>query len=186
MWDMNPDEPHPARDLPEVERVAYLTAVASLAYADSHLAVGEIETVRKLAEHLGLSGSTADEAVTAAQDPEKIEAIVARFRTSAHRYFLLADAILVVFADGKVVPTETEAIANMASALDINIAQAALLGRYVEGVLHGAGDEDHTLSHALAEGLAEADNHVHPPRGVRWLFRKLTEHKKPGPGPGPG
>jgi uncharacterized tellurite resistance protein B-like protein len=168
---------HTARNLPEDQRLEYLVAVASMVCADGQVAESELEVVRTLCEALAVSAETAKNVLAAARHPDRarVDATASRLRGHPLRYALLTDAILVAFADGKVLPGESEEIAELADALGISRAHAGLIGRYVETVI--VGEEHPALSKALSDQLAEHASHVHPPRGVRWLYRKLIERR---------
>jgi uncharacterized tellurite resistance protein B-like protein len=168
-------EPHAALGLPEEQRRRYLLAVAAIVYADGALDPVELDVLRLIAQVIGLPDETVDATIAQVKDPdrERIDAILGELDNEELRHALLADAILVAFADGRVTATESRELAEYAERLGISTAQAVLVGRYVEEVV--LGEREHTLSKALAVGLADAKAGLHPPRGLRWLYRKLTE-----------
>jgi uncharacterized tellurite resistance protein B-like protein len=170
----HPEDPHKARSLPENRRMDYMTAVASVVHADGEVDDMELEVLRLLGEVLDVKPPDMERVIAAARSPDhaRVEQILATFRDDPLRFSLLTDAILVAFADEKLAAGETEEIAEFAEALHISTSQAVMIARYVESVL--VDGEKHDLARALAEGLADASSHVHPPRGVRWLYRKLT------------
>jgi uncharacterized tellurite resistance protein B-like protein len=170
----HPENPHLARSLPEARRLDYMTAIASVVHADGHVDDVELEVLRLLGEAIDLPQELMPRVIEAALKPDHpgIEKILSGFDEDAVRFSLLTDAILVAFADERLAPGETEQIAEFAEALGITKAQAVTIGRYVESVLLENDKRD--LARALEEGLADAASHVHPPRGVRWLYRKLT------------
>jgi uncharacterized tellurite resistance protein B-like protein len=170
----HPEDPHKARTLPEDRRIDYITAVAAVVHADGEVDDMELEVLRLLGEVLDVKPADMVHVIEAAQNPDhaRVEEILASFSEDAIRFSLLTDAILVAFADEKLASGETAEIAEFAEALHISTAQAVTIARYVESVL--VDGEKHDLAKALAEGLADASSHVHPPRGVRWLYRKLT------------
>jgi len=173
----HPENPHKARSLSEERRLDYITAIASVVHADGRVDDVELEVMRLLGEAIELSPQAMNGVIAAARNPDhdKVEAILASFKEDPIRFSLLTDAILVAFADEKVEAGETEQIAEFADALGISTAQAVTIARYVESVLVDSDKSDKKdLAKALEEGLADAASHVHPPRGVRWLFRKLT------------
>jgi len=170
----HPEDPHKARSLPEDRRIDYITAVASVVHADGEVSELELEVLRLLGEVLDIPPTSMPRILEAACNPDhtRVEHILSTFRADPIRFALLTDAILVAFADEKLAAGETEEIAEFAEALHISTAQAVTIARYVESAL--VDSERHDLAKALAEGLADASSHVHPPRGVRWLYRKLT------------
>jgi uncharacterized tellurite resistance protein B-like protein len=170
----HPETPHKARALPEDRRIDYLTAIASMVHADGHVDEVELEVLRLLGEAIEVPERVMPDVYEAARNPDhrRVEAILATFKADPLRFALLTDTILVAFADEKLAPGETEQIADVAEALDISRAHAVTIARYVESVL--VDNDKKELAKALEEGLADAASHVHPPRGVKWLYRKLT------------
>ena len=168
------DEPHAASELTMDKRVDYLVAVASIVYADGRATTDELAVLGMLCSVLDLTPRGIDVVVAAAQkpDPARVAEIVAGLEGDRLKHALLVDAILVAFADGRVAREETREIAEFADAVGIGHAEAALIGRYVEEVIVEA--EGHELSKALALGLAESHAQLQPPRGVKWLYRKLV------------
>jgi len=171
----HPEDPHPARVLPTSRRTEYLFAVAAMVHADGRVDDVEVDVLHRLAHVIGVPEESVNEAVRGVREPDRarIDTILSGFRGEPLRIPLLADAILVAFADGRVAAGESKEIAEYADALGLTTSQAVLIGRYVEEVL--VGNEGGELSRALAEGLADAESQLHPPRGVRWLFRKLSD-----------
>lgn len=169
------EDPHKARSLPEGRRIDYMTAIAAVVYSDGVVHDTELAVLRALGEVLELGAESIDQIVAAARTPdhERVERILIGFRDGPLRYALLTDAFLVAFADKKLAPGESEELSEFAAALGISAAQAVLIARYVESAL--VDSEEHHLAKAFAEALADASSHVHPPRGVKWLYRKLTE-----------
>jgi uncharacterized tellurite resistance protein B-like protein len=170
----HPENPHKARFLSEDRRLDYITVIASVVHADGHVDDVELEVMRLLGEAIDLAPRLMPTVIDAARSPDlrRVESILESFRDDPIRFSLLTDAILVAFADEKLAAGETEQIAEFADALGISTAQAVAIARYVECALVDADKKE--LAKALEEGLADAAAHVHPPRGVRWLYRKLT------------
>jgi uncharacterized tellurite resistance protein B-like protein len=168
------EEPHAASELTMDKRVDYLVAVASIVYADGRATTDELAVLGMLCSVLDLTPRGVEVVVAAARrpDPARVAEIVAGLEGDRLKHALLTDAILVAFADGRVAYEETREIAEFADALGIGIAQAALIGRYVEEIIVAA--DGHDLSKALAEGLAETHAQLQPARGVKWLYRKLV------------
>lgn len=170
----HPENPHKARSLPEDRRLDYITVIAAMVHADGHVDDVELEVLRLLGDAIDIPEKLMAGVIEAARapDPLKVDALLASFGDDQLRFSLLTDAILVAFADEKLAAGETEQIADFAEALHISTAQAITIARYVESVL--VDNDKKELAKALEEGLADAASHVHPPRGVRWLYRKLT------------
>jgi len=167
------DEPHAADELSMEKRVDYLVAVGSIVYADGAASADELAVLTMLCSVLDLTPRGIEVVLTAARRPDaaRVAEIVAGLEGAKLKQALLTDAILVAFADGRVAREESREIAEFASALGISAAEASQIGKYVEEVIVEA--EDHALSRALAEGLAETGAVPQPARGVKWLYRKL-------------
>jgi uncharacterized tellurite resistance protein B-like protein len=183
--------PHPARGLPEPQRIDYLTAVGSILFADGTVSESELEKLRHMCLALELSPAGVEEVIGAfadaggAQlsplaaagqqpDPARVSRIVAGYRNKDLRFTLLTDAIVMAYADGRIDEGESEEIASWAEALQISTAQAVLIARYVAQVVSDEGEgDDKDLSKELAAGLAEHANQVPNKGSIRWLFVKL-------------
>ncbi len=174
---MYPEDPHPVRKLEPGRRRDYLLAVAAMVYADGRIDDLELQVLRRLGRVIELDEPAVDEivAMTTRLDPDraKVASIVASFARDEMRFPLLADAILVSFVDHRVAAAEAKEISEYARVLGIDDSQAVLMARYVEEVL--IQNESGELSRALDLGLADAAASPSPQRGVKWLFRKLTE-----------
>lgn len=142
----------------EVERVDYLTVVASVVSADREASADELATLEELCRDAGLSDAQREAVVATAHGPDAavVDAAIARLRRNvALRVDLVTDAIAIVFADGKVAPTESAVIARLGRALGVPQAQLGMLGRYVESVVLQRGDGG-GLSRELGDGVAAA------------------------------
>src|SRR5262245_44049722 len=100
--------PHPARNLPEPQRIDYLTAVGSILFADGTVSESELEKLRQMCRALELSPAGIDDVIgafaeggeqispiaAAAQkpDPARVSRIVASYRNRDLRFSLLTDA----------------------------------------------------------------------------------------------
>ena len=168
------DEAHAASELHMDRRVDYLVAVASIVHADGNASPDELAVISMLCNVLDLTPRGVDVVLGAARRPDaaRVAEIVAALEGDRLKHALLTDAILVSFADGRVAREESREIAEFASAVGISAAEASLIGKYVEEVIVEA--EGHSLSRALAEGLAEINAVPQPARGVKWLYRKLV------------
>jgi uncharacterized tellurite resistance protein B-like protein len=171
-----PEKPkHAALGLSDPERVDYLTVVAAVAYADKELDETELGRLRELCGALELSAAGVEKVVASAQSPDiaQVRTILARLKKDEQlRLAVLADCIVIAFADEQVADAESKEIAEFAHLLGISTAQAALLGRYVEDVVlerKGTG----TLGRNLGKGLANAPE----ASGLKWMFAKLRRPK---------
>jgi len=180
---MDPALDHAARGRSESERVDYLIAVASVVLADSHIDDAELAVLRRLCRALEVSSSSEEIVVEAAKSPAraKVESILGEIRRDvALRVSLLADAILVAFADGKLDRAETTLIADFAQRLSVSTGHAVMIARYVESVLMAdrpgaprAVDDSKMLSSSLADGLTAEWQARPKPAVVRWLYGAL-------------
>jgi uncharacterized tellurite resistance protein B-like protein len=182
MSESNPGLEHAARGLSDGDRVDYLIAVASMAFADAHVDDSEIAVLHKLCQALDVSGPSEQSVIDAARspDPAKVDGILREIgRDVGLRVSLLADAILVAFADGKLDGAETALVARFAEKLSVSTGQAVMIARYVEAALTPDGllaterESKSFLSASLAQGLT-AEWQARPrPSVVRWLFGAL-------------
>jgi len=164
---------HPAFEEPIEDRIDYLIAVASVAFADGATDRSELLKISELCAELGVTGDGAQRVTTAASVPDRaqVEGILARFRQSKLRVTLLIDAMVVVYADDRVDKGEAAEIARFAKALGFSTADAVLVGRYVEESVRGQGGE--ALSRDLAGKLSELAAEIPPQGVVRNLFDRL-------------
>jgi uncharacterized tellurite resistance protein B-like protein len=175
---------HPARTLPEDQRVDYLLVVAAVAFADGQVAEEELATVTDLCDALDITGTRREEILAAARRPDqdRVDQILDAMTDPATRQALLTDVITVVYADGRVGMGEAEEVARFAERLKIGTSQAVLIARYVEGAIGTAagagstnGADDEPLTDELADGLTAVAK-LRPQTGVRALYRRLR-HK---------
>ena len=164
---------HPAMALSMDDRTDYAIAVATVAYADGAVDPSEVQRIRALARALELGPPQMAAVLTAANKPNEkhLEEVADRWRHTETSYALLTDAILMAFSDGRVTGAESHVISEFAKLLGIDVAQAVLLGRYVETVLMKQPEGPNDVAHALADGLV----HEHDPESMRSLFRAMTE-----------
>jgi uncharacterized tellurite resistance protein B-like protein len=168
------DEPHLAHDVPEAHRLDYLTVVASLVAADQEVADAELVPLKALCDELALPDAARAAVLATARKPDAaaVEQCLRRVRKHVGlRVALLSDAIVIVFADGKVTPAESQEIARLGDALGIAPAQIELVARYVESVIMGDEDEADELAEQLGKGVAAAEHGARHPGAIRWLHR---------------
>lgn len=164
---------HPAQSVSEKNRIDYLLAVASIAWADRSADETEIGKLRQLCATLRVTGEAADRVVAAATEPDarRVTKILRRFRNDSLRFSLLADVTLIAFSDGRVDSGEAEQISAYAKELSLATAHATMIGRYVENAIHGRPTEK--LSKDLADKLAALQARV-PNQGLmRDMFTRL-------------
>jgi uncharacterized tellurite resistance protein B-like protein len=163
------------RDVPASERLDYLIVVASLVAADHEVSDAELAPLEEMCQELEVAGAERDAVLAIAREPDPavVDASLARIRQDiALRVRLLTDAITIVLADGKIGPHESEMIARLGAALETAPAQINLIARYVDASVLGHTDQP-SLARALAEGVAVAERHLHPPGVIRRMFERF-------------
>jgi uncharacterized tellurite resistance protein B-like protein len=155
---------HPARSLPEAQRIEYLLAVAQFVWADGVVARPEMRHLRDMCQALALSDAGREELIAAAAAPDRtrVDAAVAWIKGDvALRFSLMGDAILIAFADGILAGPEADGIVELAQRLGVETSQAIAMARYVEGLLRRPSDKTdpsiRLLSRQLEEALAKTD-----------------------------
>ena len=198
-----PDKHHPALDVDEPERIAYLSVVASMAYADHHADDSELARVTEMCDHLELSAVGTEQVLEAARAPDRVglQTIIERLQSSPLRFALIVDAVDIAYADEKIDPQETAEIESLADRLGINHAQVAMIHRYVStrrGVeteaemstdmvagLAAAGIPLAALALATIAGVPAVGVGIGAALGVgsyfsvRWLARRLKRDQPP-------
>ena len=155
---------HPARALPEPQKIEYLLAVAQFVWADGVVAQQEMRRLVNVCEALALSDAGREQLITAAAepDPRRVDKAVGWIKEDvALRFSLMADAILISFADGILADPEADEIVALARRLSVETEQAMAMARYVEGLLrapsHKTDPSIRILSLQLEKALAETD-----------------------------
>lgn len=161
---------HPACSLPEPERVAYLTIIASLVYADQNIDRSELDALDHLCATLGVTGPAAAEVRNAAEVPDvsRVRAIAAKLKKDDLRFTLMTDAVVMVFADAHVAPQEAAAIAELARLLGITAVQVGQIAKFVETAV--AAPSARGLGRELADGVLVG---AHTPGSIRGLWKRL-------------
>ncbi|MEM1414617.1 MAG: TerB family tellurite resistance protein [Myxococcota bacterium] len=130
---LDPNRPHPARDLDADDRRTYATAVASLAFADEKLHDAEVDRLGLLMEALGIDAGEHDGLVEAARGAgaEAQAAWLGRWRDTDVATALLEDSIVLAFSDQELDARESAHIARIASTLGVDPGRAMLVARHV-------------------------------------------------------
>ena len=158
------------REIPESERLDYLIVVASGGGAARR--VRDTGGAPREAMCRGLADADRERvlAIARAHDAAQVDASLERMKGDiALRVSLMTDAIVIVFADGKVAPGESELLARIGHALDLHPGQIQLIARTVEATIAGGGDQH--LSRELGEGVAKAS-----PGVIRRLYDRFRGH----------
>jgi uncharacterized tellurite resistance protein B-like protein len=160
------------REIPEAERVDYLIVVASVVGADREVSASELAPLEAMCRDARLADADRERvlAIARAHDAAQVDASLARMKGDiALRVSLMTDAIVIVFADGKVAPGESELLARLGHALDLHPGQIQLIARTVEASIADARDQH--LSRELGLGVAKAS-----PGVIRRLYDRFRGH----------
>jgi uncharacterized tellurite resistance protein B-like protein len=174
---------HPARSLPEPQKIEYLLAVAQFVWADGVVAKPEMRRLSDVCDALALAPSGREKliAAAAAPDPKRVDAAVHWIKEDvALRFSLMGDAILIAFADGILADPEAAEIVQLAQRLGVETEQAMAMARYVEGLLRVPSNKtdpsirllSRQLEAALAKTDADAGAQAAAPERRSW-FRQL-------------
>lgn len=128
---------HPLVEYPEVERVDYLSVVASLASVDGKVTDNEIERIREFCEQIDIGNIGIGLVIAAVEDPSVVDVstILSRLAQTDLKFTLLADMLFMAHADGICCPEEQEEIHKIATMLHISTEQIEAMNTYVETVL---------------------------------------------------
>src|SRR5262249_6726619 len=140
---------HPARALPEPQKIEYLLAVAQFVWADGVVARPEMRHLGDMCEALALSDASREEliAAAAAPDPTRVDAAVSWIKGDvALRFSLMGDAILIAFADGILAGPEADEIVQLARRLGGETEQGMGMARCVGGLLARPRDKTDAAS----------------------------------------
>jgi uncharacterized tellurite resistance protein B-like protein len=116
------------------EKVAYLSAIASIATADRSATEDEIEFLEALSDSADLSAAQEQEVIQAANDPSNanLKRHLDNLKNSELRYSLLADMISFAKLDGQYTAEEQNKVQQIASYLNINQSQFNALNQFVD------------------------------------------------------
>ena len=120
----------------DMEKGAYLGAIASLATADHAATQEEVDYIMELGDAAELSEQQKQAVARAATEisGEELNRCLDILKTSELRFSLIADLISFAEADNHYSPEEKANIENIAKALNINQEQFSLLDQFVEKV----------------------------------------------------
>lgn len=118
----------------EMEKGAYLGAIASIATADRQATPEEVEYLSALAEAAGLGGEQREAVITAANEinDEDVIRCLDVLKNSDLRFSLVADLIAFAKADNEYSEAEQKNIQKMADYLGVNKEQFSLLDSFAE------------------------------------------------------
>jgi uncharacterized tellurite resistance protein B-like protein len=116
------------------EKYAYLGAIASLATADRAASQEEVEHITALAQAAGLSADQQEEIINAARGVSgtELKQYLDVLQNSKARFSLIADVITFAKVDNRYTEDEKKSIKQMASYLQVDDNQFALLDQFVD------------------------------------------------------
>jgi uncharacterized tellurite resistance protein B-like protein len=122
------------QDFSGTEKVAYLSAIASIATADRSATEDEVEFLEALIDSAELSSDQGQEVIKAANDPSNanLKSHLDNLKNSQLRYSLLADMISFAKSDGQYTAEEQDRVQQIASYLNINQTQFNALNQFVD------------------------------------------------------
>ncbi|MET0244745.1 MAG: TerB family tellurite resistance protein [Flavitalea sp.] len=137
------------------EKTAYITAIASIATADSSASDLEAEYLANLGEAAGLEEPEQQKIIAAAQDTtgEGLKSSLDSLKASELRFSLIADLIAFAKSDNNFVEAEKEHIAAIANYLGVNDQQLEALNEYVQ---EAATQPAETLGFSGAQATGDA------------------------------
>jgi len=142
----------------DTEKVAYLSAVTSIATAGRQANDAEVAFVRRLGQQMGLPAQQLTRVEQAASDTttEALPGYLEKLRESDLKYALLADIISYAKADGQFTPDEKNRVRHIAAYLDIEQAQFAALNRFTDDSFRFSGGFDESRRNSLNEEFSQA------------------------------
>lgn len=115
------------------EKSAYITAIASIATADTVASDTELAYLHDLADHVGLSEDEKGQVTAAAKDTSgaSMRGALDILKSSNLKYSLVADLIAFAESDNTLAEQEKEHISSIAQYLGVNADQLKALKEYV-------------------------------------------------------
>ena len=152
----------------EVEKTAYLSAIASLATADRQASGAESQFLQALAQQAGLSGGATQQVLAAAQDAnnQSIQQHLDVLKNSDLRFSLVTDLISFARADGSYANDEEAMIGKMSQYLGINQAQKQALETVVDQAATVAHDPNDPAKEGFLSGIGDKLSSVGIPKGA--------------------
>ncbi|MEO6167683.1 MAG: TerB family tellurite resistance protein [Chitinophagales bacterium] len=147
------------KDYSDLEKGAYLGAIASIATADHSATDEETEFLRALAESADLSEVQEESIVRAAKElsTNELERCLDVLKQSDLRFSLLTDIISFAKSDGKYSPEEQKNVEEIAQRLDVNRQQFSLLDQFVDHARDKVRDQEEVARPGFLESLGLGD-----------------------------
>ena len=152
----------------EVEKTAYLSAIASLATADRQASGAESQFLQALAQQAGLSGVSTQQVLAAAQDAsnQSIQQHLDVLKNSDLRFSLVTDLISFARADGSYSNDEEAMIGKMTQYLGINQEQKQTLETVVDQAATVAHDPQDPAKEGFLNSIGDKLSSVGIPKGA--------------------
>lgn len=135
-----------------IEKGAYLGAIASIATADRQATPEEVEYLRQLSDAAGLSNEQEEAVIRAAQEitDEDTKRCLDVLKTSELKYSLVTDLIAFAKSDNNYSGEEQKTIQKMADYLGVNKEQLSLLDHFTDKAINTSKTNAATGSTASA------------------------------------
>lgn len=132
----------------DMEKGAYLGAIASIATADRQASPEEIEYLSSLAESAGLSDEQKEAVITAANNisGDDVLRCLDVLKKSDLKYSLVTDVIAFAKSDDNYSGEEQKNVQKMADYLGVNEQQFSLLDHFTDKVKSAASDDANTTA----------------------------------------
>ena len=138
----------------DIEKGAYLGAIASIATADRQATEEEVDYLNQLAEAANLSDEQKEAVIKAAQEitDEDTKRCLDVLKTSELKYSLVTDLIAFAKSDGNYSENEKQNIQKMADYLGVNKEQFSLLDHFTDKAISTS------TTNATSESTAQSVN----------------------------
>ena len=152
----------------EAEKTAYLSAIASLATADRQASGNETQFLQGLAQQAGLSESSTQQVLAAAQDAnnQSIQQNLDVLKSSDLRFSLITDLISFARADGAYSNDEEAMVGKMATYLGINADQKQTLETVVDQAASVPHDPQDPAKQGFFDRIGGTLSNVGIPKGA--------------------
>ena len=152
----------------EEEKIAYLSAIASLATADRQASGAENEFLQALTQQAGLSDGATQQVLSAAQDVsnQSIQQHLDVLKGSNLRFSLVTDLISFARADGAYSNDEESMINKMSQYLGINAEQRQVLETVVDQAATVAHDPQDPAKRSFFDSIGDKLSQVGIPKAA--------------------
>lgn len=139
----------------DLEKGAYLGAVASIATADHQASAEEVEAMRELAKQAGLSDAQTQAVERAATEitGDELDRCLDVLKNSELKHSLIADLIAFAEADGKYTDDEKQNVEKIAQRLGVSQKQFSLLDEFVHKTNEASQTPEQTAQPGFLDSL---------------------------------